>query len=206
MSGHLVEALLRNVGNTLTPELVAGLLRAAEHKPDNRIDTRQFEPMEYRGYVFAAEDFEAALPELKPLHAMQWEEIDERNGKIPMNPDYAGYIALNRAGRSLQFTVRKDGELVGQALVRFGLSMHTRTMVGNEDTFYMRPDHRGGFTMLRFVRYMAACAAAMGVREMRTSSKLANKSYLLMQRAGFTPCALQLVLLLEDGHENQVTQ
>lgn len=199
----LSQILWRNQGQVLTPELISGILHGADYTPDNSIDVGQFAPCEYNGYTFAVERYQDIVDEIKPLHKLHWEEVDERLAVLPLNPDYPRYVKINREGRSLKFTVRKNGELVGYCLVMLSKSLHTQTNYAYEDALFMRKDHRGGFTIIQFVKYMVRCLAGIGVREIRVTSKTSNKAHLLMQRAGFTPCAIQLVLMTEANHADQ---
>jgi L-amino acid N-acyltransferase YncA len=193
---NLNEIMWRNQGQVLTPELIHGILSGAAYKPFRGIDVAQFKPVEYKGFTFQAERFEDVVSEIAPLHRMQWQEVDERLQFIPFNPDYERYIQQDRDGGLIQFTVRRNGLLVGYCLVRLFMSMHTQTLSATEDSLYMHPDHRGGFTMIRFIKWMVECLASLGAKEVRVTSKVSNKSHVLMQRAGFSPCAMQLVRML----------
>lgn len=196
---QLNDILWRNQGQVLTPELIAGILQGAAYVPPRYIDFAPFEPAEYNGFTFQPERFEEVVAELAPLHQLQWKEVDERLNVFDFRPNYDGYAKRDRDGGLIQFTVRKDGVLVGYCLMLLTTSMHTQTLSAVEDSFYLHPDHRGGFTMIRFTRYMIECLKALGVQEVRVTSKLSNKSYVLMQRAGFKPCAMQLVLMMKEA-------
>ena len=203
MMQTLHEALWRNQGQTLTPELIVGIIQGAAFQPDRHISFSGIEPVEYKGYVFHVERYAHALPELIPLHREHWQETEKYRHAIPLMPDYDGFIAQDRAGGLVLFTIRKDGELVGQSTMRLHSSMHSQTLVANEDSLFLRKDHRGGFMMVRFIKYMDAILTALDVREVRVSSKLVNGADKLMIRAGFTPFATQLVKLLGVTHETQ---
>lgn len=193
---NLPDILWRNQGQTLTPELIHGILAGAAFRPFRGIDVAQFGQKECNGFMFQAERFADVVSELAPLHRMQWREVDERLQFLPFNPNYEKYIEQDRDGGLIQFTIRKDGALVGYCLVRLFNSMHTQTLSAMEDSLFMHPDHRGGFTMIHFVKWMVACLQWLGAKEVRVTSKVSNKSHVLMQRAGFTPCAMQLVKML----------
>lgn len=193
---NLPDILWRNQGQALTPELIHGVLAGAAFRPFRGIDVAQFGQKECNGFVFQAERFSDVVGELAPLHRMQWREVDERLQFLPFNPNYDKYIEQDRDGGLIQFTIRKGGALVGYCLVRLFNSMHTQTLSAMEDSLFMHPDHRGGFTMIHFIRWMVGGLQSLGVKEVRVTSKVSNKSHVLMQRAGFTPCAMQLVKML----------
>jgi len=199
----LHDILWRNSGQVLTPELIVGILQGASFQPERHVDFSEIAPVDYKGYVFHVERYASALPELIPLHRDHWQETEKYRHSIPLNPDYDGFIAQDRAGALVLFTIRKDGALVGQSTMKLHASMHSQTLVANEDSLFLRKDHRGGFMMVRFIRYMDAILTALGVREVRVSSKLVNGADKLMMRAGFKPFATQLVKLLGVPDEAQ---
>lgn len=195
-SADLAQALWRNQGQVLTPEVIVGLLAAESFVPDAYIDLNGVESDGRAGYVFHVERYAAALPELAPLHKAHWLETEKHRHAVPLNPDYDDFVGMDRAGRLLLFTIRKDGELVGQSTMRLHRSTHSQTLVSNEDSLFLRQDHRGGLMILAFIRYMDKVLTSLGVREVRVSSKLVNNADKLMIRAGFTPFATQLVKIL----------
>lgn len=201
----LHEILWRNQGQVLTPELIVGILQGAAYVPDRYIDFSTVEPREYKGYVFHVERYETALPELRELHKLHWQETEKYRHEIPLNPDYAGFIAQDKAGMLVLFTIRKDGELVGQSTMKVHVSMHSQTLVASEDSLFLRQDHRGGFMMVRFIRYMDDVLTHLQVREVRVSSKMVNSADKLMIRAGFKPFATQLVKMLGGNHAETET-
>lgn len=203
---NLSDILWRNQGQVLTPELIVGILQGAAYQPARFIDYTNIKPYKYGKYIFHVERYASALEELKPLHAAHWQETEKYRHELPLNPDYAGFIAQDRAGMLVLFTIRKDGELVGQSTMKIFSSMHSQTLVANEDSLFLRQDHRGGFMIMRFIRYMDMVLTALGVREVRVSSKTVNGADKLMIRAGFKPFAIQLVKFLgvpSDGNTDE---
>jgi hypothetical protein len=200
----LHEVLWRNQGQLLTPELIVGIIQGASYVPPRFIDFTDTKPREYKGYTFHVERYADAADELKPLHAAHWQETEKHRNSIPLNYDYEGMKRLDYAGGLVLFTIRRDGELVGQSTMKLHISMHSGTPVvmADEDSLFLRQDHRGGFMMVFFIRYMDDVLTALNVREVRVSSKLVNKADKLMIRAGFKPFATQLVKLLGVSHEN----
>lgn len=195
---QLHRALAAHLGSELTPEIAAAVCAQASQTPDKSIDPDQFAPQIYSGYVIRVERFKDVLPELEPLHAEHWQETEKHRHGIAMNPDYEGMAERERAGRMLQFTVRKGGELVGNLRVYLKTSMHSQTMFAEEDTLYLRLAHRGGFLAVALLRYAEDALRAIGVREIRANSKLVNKADVLMRRLGYRAVAMQFVKVFKE--------
>lgn len=185
-------AVARHLGMPLTPEVAVVIESDAFRPPDLSIDPELFEPMQYQGYVVAVESFRAILQELRPLHVAHWSETELHRHSVRLNPDYAAITARERAGRALQFTVRREGELVGHLQMYLIDSEHTQTPVSEENTLFIRRDHRGGMLVMKLLRYAERVLVQVrGPHMIRANSKLANRADVLMRRMGYEPFAIQ---------------
>lgn len=203
---ELPAILVKYKGQTLDAATIIEIVNEACAAPDRRVPIAHIAPMELRGFVFAVERYADCLDELKLLHAAHWQETEKYRHGLELNPDYDGFLRMEMAGALLLFTIRRDGELVGQTTMKTYTSMHSQTKVANEDSLFLRADCRGNaFVMLSFIRYVVDVLEAIGVVEIRVSSKLVNKADKLMVRAGFTPFAIQLVKMVGKArHETDI--
>lgn len=194
MSRHaLIVALAKHAGQPLTPAVAVQILD--DLYPDRTIDPAQFAPLHHQGYVIAVESFRAIVEELKPLHVAHWAETETYRHCEPLNPNYEQAGERERAGRALQFTVRKDGELVGHLQMYLVESEHTQTALSQENTLFIRKDHRGGFLVMKLIRYVVdVLVRVRGEHLIEVDSKLANRADVLMRRAGFEPFALRFAM------------
>lgn len=192
----LRQTLAAHLGQVLTPEVAAQIELVALAPEDQPIDPCGLGSMVHAGYVIAAEPFEAVLPELHPLHVQHWQETERHRHGIALNPDYIAMAALERAGRLIQFTVRRDGVLVGNLRVFMGVSLHTQTRYANEDTLYLLPEHRGSFLVMALIKFAEDALSALGISEFRVNSKLVNRADVLMRRRKYLGVALQFVKFL----------
>lgn len=187
------------MGGPLTPELCDQIERAAWDLPDLAIDPEQFAPIEHDGKVIRAESFRFAVKDLHALHEAHWLETEKHRHGLALDPQYGELFASERAGRMLQFTARTPGgELVGHVRMYLGTSRHTGTIFAEEDTLYIRPEHRGGMLVIALMRYAEAALRLIGAREIRADSKLLNKADVLMKRLGYTSVALKFHKFFED--------
>ena len=203
---ELPAILVKHKGKTLDAATIIAIVDEACAVPDRRVPIAHIEQMAVRGFVFAVERYADCLEELKRLHAAHWQETEKYRHGLELNPDYAGFLRMEMAGALLLFTIRRDGELVGQTTMKLFDSMHSQTRVANEDSLFLRADQRGSvFVILSFIRWVADVLGSVGVVEIRVSSKLVNGADKLMVRAGFTPFAIQLVKMVGKAqHETDI--
>lgn len=193
-------AMAEHLGRNITPEVAARIEASVFTQPDRSIDPARFEPAQHGEYVIQVESLRKILEELAPLHAEHWLETEKHRHGLQLRPDYDQAFARERAGRLLQFTVRRGAELTGHLLMYLGPSIHTQTLVAEEDTLYMRPDHRGGFTVMALLRYAESVLQFLGAREIRANSKVINRADVLMRRLGYQQVAIQFVKVLPEGN------
>lgn len=191
-----MDALQRNLGNTLTPELVAGLLMAAEEQK-TPIDVKSIPSVGHWDYVFAVERIEDVLRELVPLHQQHWNETEGHRHSIPLDVDYEYMINAERSGRFMLFTVRApNGELVGNCMMYLTRSTHTKKWVAEEDTIFIREDHRKGRLGIKLVQYVEDVLRGFGITEIRVTVKTVNRVGAMLQRLGYDHTGNQLVKVL----------
>lgn len=192
------ELLLANIGKPLTPALCEALERAAWDQPNRAIPLDQFAVETYKAYTLQAERFETIIGELEPLHAAHWLETEKHRHGLELRPDYRTLFARERAGGMLQFTARDASGIAGHVRMYLGRSTHTSTLFAEEDTLYVRPEHRGGFLVIALMRYAERALRQAGAREIRADSKLLNHADVLMKRLGYKPVALKFHKFFED--------
>jgi hypothetical protein len=175
----------------LTPELAIAMAREICATPDKSIDPSQFFPVEYKGYLLAMERFSDILPQLHRLHERHYAEVDTSG--IPMNPDYAAAKEDEYTGRLMQFTarVKETGELVANMRVYLCMSRHTQTLFAQEDTFYVVPEHRGGFMAVRLWQFAEKCVIQAGAREITFDSKTINNADAMARYLKYQPVAIK---------------
>lgn len=200
-------AMSRHLGKTITPEVAAAIEAEAFHEPDRSIRPERFLPEHYNGYTIQVERFEAVLPELIPLHEAHWKETERHRHGIALDPSYDSMQRRFRGGNALQFTIRREGVLVGHLREWLFHSEHTRTPVAEEDTLFIVPEHRGSFLPLRLIAYAEQCVLQLfPAFEARTNSKLVNRADVLMKRAKYTPFAIQHVKFLRRAESAEQTK
>lgn len=189
-------AMAKHLGKVITPEVAAAIDAEAFHEPEAGVDPSRFAPVVHGAYRIQVESFREILEELKPLHAQHWAETEGHRHVLHLAPDYDALCARERAGRLIQFTVRFGDELAGHLLMYVGNSIHTGTLVAEEDTLYMKPAHRGGFTAMALLRYAETVLIQLGAREIRANSKVVNNADVLMRRMRYQQVAIQFVKVL----------
>ncbi|MFY9479180.1 MAG: GNAT family N-acetyltransferase [Aquabacterium sp.] len=201
MNLHLLRAALGHfVGQELTPTVAARIEFIAMGGEDLCRPPEQFAPLDVDGFTIQVERLRDILDELHGLHELHWQETEKHRHGLPLCPDYGQMKLLERQGRLVQFTVRRDGVLVGNLRMYVGMSMHSSTPFGepqptsDEDTLFIHPDHRGSWLSIKLLRYAeAVLVGQLGVREIRADSKLVNRADVLMRRLGYREFATRFV-------------
>lgn len=167
------EALGSKLGQVITPELAAWLEANAFDHFDLSHEPAKFGQQQYDGLTFQVERFRDIQQEIAPLHEAHYAETEGHRKDIPLDLDYPGYVAAERAGCLIQFTARDAaGKLVGNCRMKLYISMHTQTLHAREDTIFMLPEQRKGFNSVRLWQFMENSLAAIGVRGIYTDSKV----------------------------------
>lgn len=191
-------ALHRFAGQVVTPDLARAIEAAACFEQDRSIDISPFEPEQRGEYRIGVERFADVLDELHPLHEKHWLETEKHRHGLRLDPDYDAMRRAELSGRMLQFTVRHGDELVGNLRMYVAQSLHTKTLVADEDTLYLLPEHRGGFLAMHLLRYAERVLRAVGVRTIRANSKTLNRADVLMRRMRYQDVAIQFVKVFDE--------
>lgn len=146
------------------------------------------------------EFYAECLPELKECYPLHWEELALDKDRVPLDPDYALYDALNDSGSLMLVTLRQAGSLVGYFIgfVKTGLhyaSCLTLTM----DIYWTHPAIRGGTAALRLFRCVLAEAKRRGASRVFFGSKLHQDSGRLFKALGFKPVETWYSKMLGDA-------
>lgn len=194
MRQQLIHALASRLGSTIDRETALALV--AELFPDRTWLPERFGAVEFEGYSLQCELLVDVVDELHPLHDAHYTETEKYRAGIPMDPDYVGMKEAERAGRLIQFTARHKatGELVGNMRVKIYPSSHTQTLVCKEDTLFLAQEHRGGFLAVKLWKFVEdAVVNVVGVREVRFTSKTANRADKMAKYLKYEPVGTEFV-------------
>lgn len=193
----LRKAMAPYLGSVLTPEIAAAIELAAHDGEERAHDPAKFGRVAYHDITFQAESFRAILDELHPLHEAHFAETEKHLQGQALRPNYAYMAERERIGSLIQFTARRQGQLVGNCRMYLHTSLHTGVQVAEEDTLFLLPACRRGFAALRFLRFVEASLIGIGVREIRANSKVVNQAHRLMDYMGYTHFANQYVKIFQ---------
>ena len=205
--------LLSKMGRTMTLELGDELLAALGRilttpGPDFDLSALAGVRAEYQGCTFQLERLADILDELRPLHQEHWAETERYRHGIALRPDYERMMGFERRNRFLLFTVRRDGQLVGNCAMYIDHSTHTSRLVATEDTLFLRESVRRGWLAKRFMQFVEECLRKIGVSEIRVSVKLNEdgtpmNSLPVLSRMGYRQTAVEMTKVFGEDHETQ---
>ena len=146
--------------------------------------------------TFQKERMADCLEELKALHVAHWKETELHRHIIPLNMDYPRFLEYERIGYFHLFTVRMDGKLVGNLGIYVQKSMHTQTIVCDEDTLYLLTEARKGHLAISFVNFVEEFLVKenlkkTGIMEIRMTVKTVNEVSKLAKYLGYEKTAEQ---------------
>lgn len=124
------------------------------------------------------------VQEVAPLLELHHRELMQQS--IPLYPRWDDYALLERMGRYTVFTARDNGLLVGYSAFYVDRHMHSAGFTfARNDVFYIREDHRGGMTAMRFLRYTHEQLKGLGAQHIGYLCKFHNNLAALLHRLGF---------------------
>lgn len=193
-------AIAAHLGQVLTPEVAVAIELGAIDRADSSHDPAKFGEKVTGGLMFRVERLRDIVEEIHPLHEQHFQETEIHRMGFGLDVAYDYLVDTERRGKLIQFTARtiSDGRLVGNIRMYIQESLHTGTMYASEDTFYLLPEQRRGWNALRFWRFMEDSVRAIGVREIRTDSKVVNKVHRLNEYCGYKHVANKYVKVFTE--------
>lgn len=148
-------------------------------------------------YTFAIENGSENLPELFPLYATHYREMQERlAGEGVQIGDFAPrvdeYIRQWESGSLINYTVRLDGKPVGYSNVYVTQDMHNGETIAQEDTIYVLKEHRNGIGR-KLAQFVIADLAQRGVKRLHITAVTDVRATKLWERMGFKNVASSMI-------------
>lgn len=126
--------------------------------------------------------------EVEPLLLRHWDEIALNKDKVPLDPDWDGYLKVEEAGLICAITARQDGVLVGYVNYFITRNLHYRSLlIADGDIFWMAPECRKGTAGLRMLRYAEGVLKELGVNKIINKVKLHFDIGVLFEHMGYKP-------------------
>jgi GNAT superfamily N-acetyltransferase len=151
---------------------------------------------------FQRESLADVREQLEPMIATHYAETAVFADEIPIEPNWAGYKAVERAGLLRIYTARKL-RLVGYSVCYITRSMMRAVEEANEIALYLQPALRGTTVGVRLMRFVEDQLRAEGVALLARCSKVrADVNIgLMLERMGYTPVdTIYFRKLKDDGH------
>ncbi|WP_292337134.1 GNAT family N-acetyltransferase [Mesorhizobium sp.] len=149
-------------------------------------------------YAITIENFNEAWPELEPMCRTHYGEMQARMAAEGMTiGEFKPRLNVyGTAGHLLCFLVRTgDGEAVGYAFIWITQDMHNSEMIAQEDTIYMRPDHRNGIGR-RFTKHILTELKARGCVRAHVTIATDLRVAKMCERVGFKRSAIAMTYFL----------
>ena len=146
-----------------------------------------------RHYTMQVERLEDTVEEMKLLHAAHWQETEGYRHGLTLDFDYDRVIKQHeQKGGFLLYTLRCNGEMVGNCGVYLSTSVHTKKLIATEDTLFVLEGHRGRHS-IDFINFVDDDLQQRGITELTMTVKIVNNVWRYVKRRGAVPVAMQLV-------------
>lgn len=153
-------------------------------------------------YKFSIEHGALTLPELFPLYAAHYREMQARLASdgikfANFNPRIEEYVKGWNAGHIINYVVRTEaGEAVGYSNVYLTNDMHNGEMIAQEDTIFLLKEHRNG-TGRKLTKFILADLKSRGVKRALVSAVTDLRVVKIWERMGFKHAAQSMIYTFE---------
>jgi hypothetical protein len=151
--------------------------------------------------VFQVEEYTAMREEATLLLREHADEVAAHK-ELPLDPDFALYAKCALDGTLHIVTARADGVLVGYHVSFLTGHLHYRNhLTAYSDLYYLKPEHRKGWTGVRFLRFVDESLEARGVQRVFTTTTIDADKSAVLRRLGHRECERVYVKMLGGNHE-----
>jgi len=155
-------------------------------------------------YSFALESGWENFPELEKLYLEHWDEHMARERDLGIDPEpltmnLPRYRKSWESGHLLNYVARYNptNEAVGAANVYLSTDMHTRELIGIEDSLFVTKAHRKGVGR-GLVKFILEDMYQRGVRRGYLDAATDPRAAKQWERMGFRPYSTRMVIHIDD--------
>ncbi len=121
-------------------------------------------PVAYLGYHIGMERMVDVLPEIRSLHKEECAVTEACWLSFPTEINYFMYLSAEQSKQLIMFTVRRDGEIVGNLLYHIKPYENVVGALGATDTgLYIKPDFRIPNLARKLMEYAESVLKQVGV-------------------------------------------
>lgn len=136
--------------------------------------------------TYAVEAWPDAAAEIMPLWDAHNAEVAAKDDKARLAPDLDRYMALHLAGKLHIVVAREAGAVIGYLFAAVETHLHRRnTLCAFYDLYYVKPEHRRGWTGIHLFKEAERSLKARGVVKLHTGTKLWKDVGRLFERMGW---------------------
>ena len=126
--------------------------------------------------------------EIKPLIAAHWEEVEDYQSYIKLDPCWESYYALELQGNLKVFTARSEGKLAGYFVSVVNHNIHHKShLFASCDVVFLHKDYRKGLTGIKLIKFSESCLKSDGVSVLVINSKVRSPLRKILTWLKFKP-------------------
>ena len=135
--------------------------------------------------TFQRETYEQTVTDIQPLLVAHWKEVANYQEEIPLEPDWARYQVLEKAGALVILTCRKDLRLIGYSVFILHRHVHYKScLVGSNDVLFLDAGERKSGSGIRLIKESEKLLKSLGVHRITWHVKPVNDFSPLLRRLG----------------------
>lgn len=127
--------------------------------------------------IIQLERWADALPELVPLFAEHWSEVETHDDEEILNPNWKAYLSLDDSGAYVLCIARIDGEIVGYIGDVIHENIHYQKLHAVNDFMYVKPEYRKSEVFPKMLRFVEQHEKKMGCTVRIMHLKRKGKDY-----------------------------
>lgn len=127
------------------------------------------------------------IDEFREIVKDHYHEIALYQDRVPLDPDYGRYIAMDEAGIVCCVTARDEGKLVGYAIFFVMPHIHYKsTVFAMNDILYLAPEYRGGSLGVDLLTISESILITLGANVVQLHMKVHKPWHKLAEACGYS--------------------
>ena len=136
--------------------------------------------------TYQEESFDQVIADIKPLLEKHWEEIALHKEVIKLNPDYAKYESMCKAGIMKIITARDGLKLAGYCIMLLYYHMHYKDhYMAMDDIFFIDKEYRKGLVGVKLFIKTEEIMKQYGITKLSMNVKVHNDVSAIFERLGY---------------------
>ena len=147
--------------------------------------------------TYQEDTFEGVKSSILEMSTAHWEEVEDFQDEIKLEPDLESYLRLYETGMLKIISMRDSGVVVGYILMFITHNLHHKSIkIAMADMFYVQKKYRKGYVAIKMFKFAEKIMKENNVDMMMLSHKFKHDKGSLFQFLGFKPAEISYLKLI----------